>query len=397
MSQIRIAIIGGGVAGLATAGALARFGFEAEVFEQSPQLGEIGAGINVSPQAIMALRAIGPGERIAAVANIAPGVLTRDMNSGVPLDYRDQTAAATRFGAGIHSFHRADLLVALASRVDRNRIHLNHRLIGLEERPTDVGLTFANGTRRDADLAIGADGIHSLVRRALYGDDTPAYTGQMVWRALLPGSDIPADVLEPSGHVQWLGPGRHFFAYYLRGREVVNIVTQEDTDAWVDEGWSIPGNPDNMRASFPNAEPRLATLLSRITHCSKWGLFTRPLTDDWGRGRIALIGDAAHAMLPNAGQGASQSFEDAYVIARWLAAEPGDPLEALRNFRRVRIPRVHEVQRRSAAIVRAKHNYGQRSEKAAPAKVDAVDSMEWIWGYDVTAEWNKPPAVPAFD
>ena len=351
MSQIRIAIVGGGLAGLATAIALARLGIAAEVFEKSPQLGEVGAGINVSPQAILALRAIGLGERIAAVANIAPGVLTRDMNSGARLDYRDQRAAANRFGAGIHSFHRADLLQALASGIDPTRIHLDHKLIGIGERAASVTLTFANGARREADLVIGADGIHSLVRHALYGDDNPTYTGQMVWRALLPGSDVPPEVLEPSGHVQWLGPGRHFFAYYLRGREVVNIVTQEDTDAWVDEGWSIPGNPDDMRASFPNAEPLLATLLSRVTQCSKWGLFTRPLTDDWGRGRIALIGDAAHAMLPNAGQGASQSFEDAYVIARWLAAEPDDPVEALRNFRRVRIPRVHEVQRRSTAIV----------------------------------------------
>jgi 2-polyprenyl-6-methoxyphenol hydroxylase-like FAD-dependent oxidoreductase len=397
MSQIRIAIIGGGLAGLATAAALVSLGIAAEVFEQSPQLGEIGAGINVSPQAIKVLREIGLGERIAAVANIAPGVLTRDMNTGAPLNYRDQTAAATRFGAGVHSFHRADLLLALASGVDPDRIHLDHRLLGLEGQPTGVGLTFANGARRDAELVIGADGIHSLVRRALYGDDNPAYTGQMVWRALLPGSDVPAEVLEPSGHVQWLGPGRHFFAYYLRGRDVVNIVTQEDTDAWVDEGWSIEGNPDDMRASFPNAEPLLATLLSRVTQCSKWGLFTRPLTENWGHGRIALIGDAAHAMLPNAGQGASQSFEDAYVIARWLAAEPGDPVEALRSFRRVRIPRVHDVQRRSAAIVRAKHNYDQKSEKAAPANVDAVNSMAWIWGYDVAAEWNKPATVPARD
>lgn len=397
MSQIRIAIVGGGLAALATAIALARLGIAAEVFEKSPQLGEVGAGINVSPQAILALRAIGLGERIAAVANIAPGVLTRDMNSGARLDYRDQRAAANRFGAGIHSFHRADLLQALASGIDPTRIHLDHKLIGIGERAASVTLTFANGARREADLVIGADGIHSLVRHALYGDDNPTYTGQMVWRALLPGSDVPPEVLEPSGHVQWLGPGRHFFAYYLRGREVVNIVTQEDTDAWVDEGWSIPGNPDDMRASFPNAEPLLATLLSRVTQCSKWGLFTRPLTDDWGRGRIALIGDAAHAMLPNAGQGASQSFEDAYVIARWLAAEPDDPVEALRNFRRVRIPRVHEVQRRSTAIVGAKHNYNQKAEGAAPANVDAVNSMAWIWSYDVTAEWNNPPAVPVFD
>ena len=122
---------------------------------------------------------------------------------------------------------------------------------------------------------IAADGVHSLIRRTLYGRDDPAYTGQMVWRALLPGGDVPADVLEPSGHVQWLGSGRHFFAYYLRGRDVVNVVTQEDTDQWIEEGWSISGDPDEMRESFPNPEPRLATVLNAATQCSKWGLFTR--------------------------------------------------------------------------------------------------------------------------
>jgi len=389
-----IAIIGGGLAGLATAAALTRLGIAAEVFEQSQKLGEIGAGINVSPQAIAALRAIGLGDRVAAVANIAPGVLTRDMYTGTPLDYRDQSAAAARFGVAVHTFHRADLLQALASGVDPDRVHLDHRLIGIAERGASVGLSFANGAMRDADLVIGADGVHSLVRRALYGDDNPTYTGQMVWRALLPGADVPAEVLEPCGHIQWLGSGRHFFAYYLRGRDVVNVVTQEDTDQWVEEGWSIPGNPDDMRASFPNPEPLLAALLSRVAQCSKWGLFTRPLTDNWGRGRIALIGDAAHAMLPNAGQGASQSFEDAYILARWLAAGRADPVEALRNFRRIRIPRVHGVQRHSAAIVRAKHDYDLKSDKAAPAKIDAIDMMAWIWSYDVAAEWNKPPTVP---
>jgi 2-polyprenyl-6-methoxyphenol hydroxylase-like FAD-dependent oxidoreductase len=394
MTQIRIAIIGGGLAGLATAAALARCGLDAEVFEQSPALGEIGAGINVSSQAINALRAIGLSAPIAAVANIAPGVLTRDMNTGAPLHYRDQTAAERRFGAGIHSFHRADLLQALAGAVDPARIHLDHKLIGIAERSGHVELRFANGVMREAGVVIAADGIHSLVRRLLYGDDKPAYTGQMVWRALLPGNDVPAEMMAPSGHAQWLGPGRHFFAYYLRGREVVNIVTQEDTDAWVEEGWSIPGDPAAMRASFPNPEPLLATLLSRVTQCSQWGLFMRPPTENWGRGRIALIGDAAHAMLPNAGQGASQSFEDAYILARWLAAEPDDPVVAFRQFRRIRMPRVHAVQRRSAAIMRAKHDYGQKSEQPAPAEVDAVDAMAWIWGYDVTAEWDKVPTLP---
>ena len=249
----------------------------------------------------------------------------------------------------------------------------------------------------DADVVIAADGVHSVIRRTLYGDDNPTYTGQMVWRALLKGSDVPRDLLEPSGHIQWLGPGRHFFAYYLRGKDVVNIVTQEDTDKWVDEGWSTPGDPDEMRASFPNPEPRLARLLGIVTECSKWGLFTRPLTDNWGRGRIQLIGDAAHAMLPNAGQGACQAFEDAYILSRWLDAGRNDPVAALANFRRIRIPRVHGVQRRSFLNAKIKHMHDRTAQKAILDREDRVDSMDWIIGYDPAASWDKEPIVPVIE
>jgi salicylate hydroxylase len=390
-----IAIVGGGLAGLAAAKALAKIGLAAEVFEAAPHLGEIGAGVNVSPQAIRVLRAIGLGEAVAAAANVAPGVLTRDMQSGAALDYRDHANMETRFGAPLCTFHRADLLEALAPGVDRGRIHLGHRLIALEEAAAGVELRFANGVSHGAELLIAADGVHSPVRRALYGDDHPSYTGQMVWRALLSGASVPAGVLEPSGHVQWLGLGRHFFAYYLRGRDVVNIVTQQDTEQWIEEGWSIPGDVAEMRASFPNPEPRLAALLDAATDCSKWGLFVRPLTENWGRGRIQLIGDAAHAMLPNAGQGAAQAFEDAYILARWLAVLPADPVAALENFRRVRIPRVHAVQRSSSSIVRTKHDYDPRGPDIARAKVDAVEAMAWIWGYDAVANWDREPVVPA--
>ena len=389
MEALSIAIVGGGLAGLATAVALSHFGIEAEVFESAPGLGEIGAGINVSPQAIRALRAIGLGDKISAIANVAPGVLTRDMHTGAELDYRDQTAVAARFGAPLCTFHRADLLDVLASGVDRSRIHLDHRVVEICERPSGVELRFANGRSCVAELLIAADGVHSVVRRALYGNDNPAYTGQMVWRALLPGNAVPADVLAPSGHIQWLGSGRHFYAYYLRGRDVVNIVTQQDTDQWVEEGWSIAGDPAAVRASFPNPEPRLQTLLGAVTQCSKWGLFLRPVTENWGRDRVQLIGDAAHAMLPNAGQGAAQAFEDAYILARWIAATPGDLMAAVRNFRRVRVPRVHAVQHRSSAIVRMKHDYAPQGLDTGGAKVDAVDAMAWIWGYDPINAWDQ--------
>jgi salicylate hydroxylase len=394
-----IAIVGGGLAGLAAAHALASFGLTAEVFEAAPALGEIGAGINTSPQAVKALRAIGLGDKIAAVANSSPGTYTRNMQTGEPLEFTDRRAAAARYGAPYYTFHRADLLDALASGLDPRHLHLGHRLIGIAEHAAYIALTFADGTTRDAELVIGADGVHSVIRRALYGDDNPSYTGQMVWRALLKGSDVPADIMEPSGHIQWLGPGSHLLAYYLRGREVVNIVTQEDTDKWVEEGWSTPGDPDEMRASFPNPEPRLERLLGIVTECSKWGLFTRPLTDNWGRGRIQLIGDAAHAMLPNAGQGACQAFEDAYTLARWLDAERDAPVEALRNFRRIRVPRVHAIQRVSFAYARFKHMRDRAEQKTliATGKGGMTSQSAWIWGYDPVDGWNKPPTVPAIE
>jgi salicylate hydroxylase len=132
-----------------------------------------------------------------------------------------------------------------------------------------------------------------------------------------------------------------------------------------------------------------------VTRCSQWGLFLRPPTDNWGRGRIQLIGDAAHAMLPNAGQGAAQAFEDAYILARWLAALPADPVVAMENFRRIRVARVHAVQRSSSNIVRTKHDYDPRGPDTARAKVDAVEAMAWIWGYDAVAGWDRAPALPA--
>jgi salicylate hydroxylase len=391
----RIAIVGGGLAGIATAQALNSFGIKAEVFEAAPALGEIGAAVNTSPQAVKALRAIGVGDGIAAVGHQSPGIYTRNMMTGEFLEFNDRFKLAERYGAPYYSFHRADLLNALARGLEPTAIHLAHRLTGIEEREERITLNFANRTCFEAEYVIGADGVRSVLRRALYGADNPTYTGQMVWRSLLNAGDIPQETLEPTGHTQWVGPGRHLLAYKIRQGKLVNIVTQQDTDEWVEEGWSTRGNPDEMRASFPNSEPRLEKLLSIVTECSKWGLFTRPLTQNWGRGRVQLIGDAAHAMLPNAGQGACQAFEDAYILARWLDA-CGDPAEAFANFRRVRIPRVHGVQRLSFSNSRFKHMRDATAQKQsiAAGTGSVHGNSEWVWGYNPVNEWDREPSVP---
>jgi salicylate hydroxylase len=394
-SSCRIAIVGGGLAGVAAAQALSTFGIKAELFEAAPALGEIGAAVNTSPQGIKALYAIGVGAAIDAIGTTSPGMYTRNMQTGEFLEFNDRQKIGARFGAPYYTFHRADLLDALASQLDRSVVHLGHRLTALEERSDRVVLAFDNGERVEAEYVIGTDGVRSVIRQALYGQDNPTYTGQMVWRALLNGTDVPEWVIEPTGHIQWVGPGCHLLAYKIRQGKQINIVTQEDTDKWVEEGWSTRGDPDEMRLSFPNPEPRLEKLLSIVTECSKWGLFTRPLTQNWGRNRVQLIGDAAHAMLPNAGQGACQAFEDAYILARWLEAR-SDPQEAFANFRRVRIPRVHGVQRLSLSNARFKHMRDAAAQKQsiAAGTGSTHGNAEWVWGYDVATEWDKEPSVP---
>lgn len=395
-STLKVVIVGGGLAGLAAALGLKSFGIRADVFEAAPELGEVGAAINISPQAVKALQAMGVGEDVAAIANSSPGMYTRNMYTGEYLEFNDRSKISARYGAPYYTAHRADMVDVLSGGLDPATIHLGHRLTAIEERGDRVGLTFANGVEVEAEMVIAADGVRSVIRQALYGDDNPSYTGQMVWRTLLDGADVPEDVLEPTGHIQWVGKGRHILAYHLRGKSLVNVVVQEDTDQWVEEGWSTLGDPKDMRANFSDAEPRLAKLFDLVRTCSKWGLFTRPLTDNWGRGRIQLIGDAAHAMLPNAGQGACQAFEDAYIVARWLSA-CSDPVEAFANVRRVRIPRVQGVQRLSFANARLRHLHdgGAGKDAIAAGKTSFHGSADWVWGYDPVADWDKDPTVPA--
>ena len=395
LTKCRIAIVGGGLAGTATANALKTFGIDAELFEAAPALGEIGAAVSCSPQAVKALWGLGAKEAVDAVGHRSPGEYMLQMQTGEFIQSRDRFKLAEKWGAPYYSFHRADLLDALASTVDKSHIHLGHRLVSADVREDCVVLKFDNGNVVEADYVIGADGVKSVLRQTLYGDDKPAYTGQMAWRALLDASIVPEDILAPNGHIEWVGPGAHIRAYYIRKNTMINIVTQQDTGDWVEETWNGKGNPDDMRASFPNPEPRLKRLLDLVTDCMKWGLFARPINDNWGFGRVQLIGDAAHAMVPNAGQGACQAFEDAYILGRWLSS--GCSIEeAFEGFRRVRIPRVHGVQRFSLTNLRFKH---MKDTQAQKAQVDQHGSShqyaknDWLYGFDPVTQWDETPYV----
>lgn len=393
-------MVGGGLGGLATTIALSRAGFQVDVFERAPQLGEVGAGINISPQAVKALRAMGLGEELEKVGNAVSGYIQRSMYSGEPLAETRfaESGSSSRYGAPYYTFHRADLVGVLAGAIDPARTHLSHELRDLSEHADGITLQFANGRTHTADVVIGADGIKSRVREYLYGQDDAVFTGQMVWRALVDANKLPPQFLGPHGFYGWIGKGTHVMTYYLRGDRIINITTQADAPGWVAEGWNAVGDPHEMRQQFPGSAAELQQLLDAVTECSKWGLFGRQPTDNWGKGRIQLIGDAAHPMLPNAGQGAAQAFEDAYVLARWLDAERDKPEAALAGFRNVRIPRAHAIQRQSLINSRLVHagDWEKRQEefKARERAGDTPLGLGWIYGYEPEQEWNVRKEYP---
>ena len=258
----RIAIVGGGLAGVAAAQALQDLRHQGRGFR-----GRAGSGRDRRRgQCQPASHQGAASDRRSATRSplSAPHRPESTRATCRPASSSNSTIGsrrAARYGAPYYTFHRADLLDALASGLDRSAIHLGHRLTGHRGAKRRRRAQLSTMAREvEAEFVIGADGVRSVIRHALYGDDNPTYTGQMVWRALLKGSDVPDEVLEPTGHIQWVGPGCHLLAYYIRGRKLVNIVTQEDTDKWVEEGWSTRGDPDEMRLSFPNPEPRLKKL-----------------------------------------------------------------------------------------------------------------------------------------
>ena len=395
-SSCQIAIVGGGLAGLAAAQALKTFGMQAQVFEAAPALGEIGAAVNVSPQAVKALQAIGLRDKIAAVAHMSPGIYTRNMQTGEFLEFNDRFKTAERYGAPYYTFHRADLLDALGSGLDRSAIHLGHRLTGLEERSDRVILSFENGARVDAEIVIGADGIRSVVRRSLYGDDNPTYTGQMVWRALLNASEVPEEVLAPKGHTQWVGPGCHFIAYYIRRGKLVNIVTQQDTDKWVEEGWSIRGDPDEMRLSFPNPEPRLAEAAQPRDRVLQMGTIHAaphaelgPRTHPAHRRRGACHAAQCRTRrlpgvrgLPTSSGAGSMP---APIRSKPLPISVASASRACMGCSGFPCPMSASS---TCATARLKRT------RSLPAKSSVYGSSEWVWGYDPVGEWDKEPSVP---
>jgi 6-hydroxynicotinate 3-monooxygenase len=366
-----IAIVGAGIAGLAAAATLRRIGLHAEIFEQAPAFARIGAGIQMNPNAMKVLRGLGLEGRIRTVG-FAPEVgYNREWDSG-EITYLHPMGAriAQRFGAPDISLHRAELHAALLSIVDPASIRLDKRLVGLDRDGERMRLTFADGATADADAVIGADGVHSIVLAILFGAGHPRFTGQVAYRAVYRSALLGREI---DDRVKWWGPDRHIVSYKVdpRREELYFIASTPEPEFQI-ESWSARGDLAQLRAAFTGFHPDARIILEACPEVRKWALVERDPLASWSDGRIVLIGDACHPMLPYMAQGASSSMEDAVVLARCLAGVELDGIaEAFRRFERNRKERTSRIQ------LGARQNVWMRT---------APDTA-WLYDYDA---WNVP-------
>ncbi|MFF4054725.1 FAD-dependent monooxygenase [Streptomyces sp. NPDC001668] len=383
----RIAVVGGGIGGLAVAGFLRRAGLTAGVHEQASVFAEVGAGLVAAPNAVRLLRRLGVLERFLrrAVA-LDWGWELRRWADGSVLSVERLTGVCERlYGERTYVVHRADLLDALRSAVPDEWIRLGARCTSVDETARGgVLLGFADGSAEEADVVIGADGVHSVVRGALTEPTPPRYSGVCAFRTLVPAAAAPEFARRPA-HTIWLGPGRHFVHYPVGGGRAVNVVAFAPAGDYTDESWSATAGVEEFRAEFAGWDPRVTDLIAAGGTPGRWALLDREPLRRWSRGGITLLGDAAHPMFPFFAQGAAQAVEDAAVLARCLADAPDDPEQALHRYESARLARTTRLQQVSHARRDVNHlpdGPEQRARDATFADADPLVGNGWIYGYD---------------
>lgn len=387
LARRKIVIIGAGIGGLAAALALKARGADVTVLEQSESISEVGAGLQISPNGVAVLRALGLEPGLMATSVRGQAVVLRDYRAGREVLRLDLAGLAP--DQPYYFVHRADLidLLADAARAAGVQVRLLQRVARAEQgEPARVYLD--TGALVEADLVIGADGLHSRTRAALNGEENPFFTGQVAWRAVVPNTEgLPAEAQV------YMGPGGHLVCYPLRGGELVNIVAIQERRQWAAEGWHHTDNPDNLRAAFSHYGGMVPDLLGRVETVGLWGLFRHPVAEHWQGGNLAILGDAAHPTLPFMAQGANMALEDAWVLAAILAAT-SDQAEALSRYQELRRDRASKV---IAAANKNAVNYHLRfpplraaahlglslAGRLAPERM--LRRFDWIYGHDVTA------------
>ncbi|OVZ60667.1 salicylate hydroxylase [Pigmentiphaga sp. NML080357] len=346
MASPLIGISGAGIGGLAAAIALRKLGVESVVFEQAPRFARVGADINLTPNAVLALDGLGVGDELRKTAARPTHRISRTWDTGEETSRLEMSQAAeTRYGAPQLTMHRADLLSALEQAVPADTIHLGKRTTGIEEGADGITVRFEDGSSRRVDVLVGADGIHSTVRKYLLGDEYPEFTGVVAYRAVVPASRLEG-VPNLGAFTKWWGPNpeTQIVTFPLNlGRDIFIFATTPQ-DSWRHESWTMPGSVEELRASYAGFHPEARALLDACDEVLKSALYVRDPLPSWSRGNITLLGDACHPMMPFMAQGAGMAIEDGIVLARHLAASPQAPAEALRRYEAARRERTARIQ-----------------------------------------------------
>ena len=385
-----VTIIGAGVAGLAVAQALALRGARVTVLEQADAIREVGAGLQISPNGACVLRALGLQAGLEASSTRAVAVQLVDGPTGEPVTRLD--LARLRPGQGYHFLHRADLIALLLKGAEEAGVTLRllSRAATVDLSGPHPAVTLDGGERIETPLLIGADGLHSRTRVALNGPETPFFTHQVAWRAVIPCEPGAAPVAEVH-----MGPGRHLVSYPLRGSTLRNIVAVEERAKWAEESWTLRDDPMDLRLAFAEFSTRVRGWLDQVEDPWLWGLFRHTVAGTWvrpiGQGGAAILGDAAHPTLPLLAQGASMGLEDAWVLADSLAKHD-TAAAALSAYQATRMPRTTRIVAAANANARAYHlsglprmigHAGMRAlGRLSPGTM--LSRFDWLYGHDVT-------------
>jgi len=385
-----VMVIGAGVAGLSVARALALRGASVTVLEQADAIREVGAGLQISPNGAAVLRALGLQGALDAASMRGQAVELIDGPSGEGVVRLD--LARLRPGQGYHFLHRADLISLLMHAATEAGVTLRllSRIEAVDLAGAKPAILLEGGKRLEAQLLIGADGLHSRVRTTLNGEETPFFTGQVAWRAVIPAEPGALPVAEVH-----MGPGRHLVSYPLRGGTLRNIVAVEERSRWAEESWTLRDDPMDLRLAFAGFSPRVRRWLEQVEDPWLWGLFRHPVADHWTKsllqGAVAILGDAAHPTLPFLAQGASMALEDAWVLSDALARH--DTLAAaLAAYEAARKPRTTRIVAAANANARAYHLSGlprlvghtglRLLGRVSPGTM--LSRFDWLYGHDVT-------------
>jgi salicylate hydroxylase len=341
-SQIHVVVVGGGIGGLFVANALVTHGFRVSLYEQAPALTEVGAGVFLTPNSVRQLQRTGLGpavEKLGARVGSTSHYFRHDGTPIAPVQVTDASGWNATFG-----FHRADLIDILANALPVNVVHVGHRCVALEQDGGVARALFANGAVVQGDVVVAADGIHSVLRANVFPPSRPVFSGSVAYRGVISHELIPH--WPTNAWLMWLGKGKHFLTFPLRAGALINYVGFVPADEEMKESWTAPGEPDVLRGEFAGWDPRIEFLLRRVQSCFRWALYDREPLPIWTKGRLTLLGDAAHPMLPHLGQGANQAIEDGMALATILArANRETAPSALLTYERLRRERVAAVQR----------------------------------------------------